>query len=120
MQQPDTLSPGSLALQLLNTLLGSGVLGLPYCFRSAGLALGGTLLFGCCAATVSGAVLLLNSAHITGCRTYSSLAHTVLGPWAAVVAGGCTAALQLGEAARLAVHSPLRSPRPCRLSGGRR
>ena len=90
-------SDSAASLSLLNSILGSGLLGLPFVFRSCGCALGLLLLAVCTLAAVQSTRLLLHCAHATGCRSYSQLATRALGEGGGALASISSAGLQLGS-----------------------
>jgi sodium-coupled neutral amino acid transporter 10 len=64
---------------VVNSVLGSGALGYPYCFKECGLALATLLMLATLAAAELGMRLLLLSGQIAGRRTYGDVARHALG-----------------------------------------
>ncbi|KAK3282031.1 hypothetical protein CYMTET_10207 [Cymbomonas tetramitiformis] len=64
---------------MCNAMLGSGVLGFPYCFKSCGVVLSVGLVFLVAFVTEMSLNFLLYCSELTGKRTYPSLAEASLG-----------------------------------------
>eukprot|EP00198_Chlamydomonas_reinhardtii_P010547 XP_001699884.1 amino acid transporter [Chlamydomonas reinhardtii] len=83
-------------LNLVNCILGAGVLGYPFCFRSCGLVLGTLLMAVSIFASRFSYNLLLYCSQISNKRTYEDLADQAIGRGGRQVVELCTAALNLG------------------------
>lgn len=86
----------SSTLNLLNCILGAGILGYPYCFKSCGVVLGTLLLLVSVAASRFSYSLLLYSSQISNKRTYEELAEQAVGRAGRQIVVLCTAAINLG------------------------
>ncbi|KAM9305684.1 putative sodium-coupled neutral amino acid transporter 11 [Gastrophryne carolinensis] len=64
---------------LLNAILGTGMIGLPYSMKLAGLPLGLLLLFGVAYATDYSMILLIKAGAMSGTSTYQSLVSRTFG-----------------------------------------
>lgn len=62
------LSTSSSVLNLVNCILGAGILGFAYCFKSCGIVLGVLVLVGCMLACRMSYELLLYGHQVRGCR----------------------------------------------------
>jgi amino acid permease len=69
---------------LVNAVVGVGVLAMPFCFREAGLLLGSALLVCIAALTERTLLLLVLSGQIAGAESYSGTALRVFGARAAI------------------------------------
>ncbi|PNH09218.1 putative sodium-coupled neutral amino acid transporter 10 [Tetrabaena socialis] len=83
-------------LNLVNCILGAGVLGYPFCFRSCGLLLGSLLMVVSLVATRFSYDLLLYCSQISNKKTYEELAEQAIGKAGRQIVELCTAALNLG------------------------
>ena len=83
-------------LNLINCLLGAGVLGFPYCFKSCGLVLASCIMLVSLLACRFSYSLLLYCSQLSSKRTYEELAEQALGPIGKKIVEICTAALNLG------------------------
>ena len=85
---PGSHTPGSSALagfaNLLNTVIGGGILSLPFAFCASGLGVGVAyqLVFG--SASWFGSWLLLDALRYQPCKSYEALARAALGRWGAL------------------------------------
>ncbi|KAG8460572.1 hypothetical protein KFE25_011347 [Diacronema lutheri] len=72
---------------LCNTIVGAGILGLPYALARCGLLLGVGLLLGCALGCALSLHLLARSAHTTGVRpaSFYSVANAAIPRWAFVI-----------------------------------
>ena len=70
----------SSTFSLVSTILGGGVLSLPYAFREAGLVWGTFLLFGVAAASDFSAFTLVACSRRAGAHTYEDVAFIAFGP----------------------------------------
>ena len=94
--QDGRTSNSSSILNLINCILGAGILGYPYCFKSCGIVLGTLLLALSVAASRFSYSLLLYSSQISNKRTYEELAEQAVGRVGRQVVELCTAAINLG------------------------
>ncbi|GIL69642.1 hypothetical protein Vretifemale_561, partial [Volvox reticuliferus] len=83
-------------INLVNCILGAGVLGYPFCFRSCGLLLGTLIMLVSILASRFSYNLLLYCSQISNKRTYEELAEQAIGKAGRQVVQLCTAALNLG------------------------
>ncbi|GFR46782.1 hypothetical protein Agub_g8413, partial [Astrephomene gubernaculifera] len=83
-------------LNLVNCILGAGVLGYPFCFRSCGLLLGTMLMLVSIAASRFSYDLLLYCSQISNKKSYEELAEQAIGKIGRQIVELCTAALNLG------------------------
>jgi hypothetical protein len=60
-------------LNMVNCIMGVGVLGYPYCFKSSGLVLATAVMLATMLATRASYQLLLHCAHLSGRRTYEQV-----------------------------------------------
>ncbi|KAK9802660.1 hypothetical protein WJX73_002230, partial [Symbiochloris irregularis] len=81
---------------MVNAVLGAGVLGYPFCFRSCGIGLAALLVLGCWGASYFSMRLLLLSAHLVGARTYEDLVRILLGRTGQQALTVCVVSLNLG------------------------
>jgi sodium-coupled neutral amino acid transporter 10 len=58
---------------MVNCIMGVGVLGYPYCFKSSGTLLATTVMIVTMLATRASYQLLLHCAHLSGRRTYEQV-----------------------------------------------
>lgn len=89
-------TPSQSILNLVNCLLGAGVLGYPYCFKSCGLLLASAVMVVTLVACRVSYRLLLHASHLSGKRTYEGVAESALGKLGRPLVELCTAALNLG------------------------
>ncbi|KAG2489705.1 hypothetical protein HYH03_011812 [Edaphochlamys debaryana] len=83
-------------LNLVNCILGAGVLGYPFCFKSCGLLLGTVLMLVSVLASRFSYDLLLYCSQISNKRTYEEVAEQALGKAGRQIVELCTAALNMG------------------------
>jgi hypothetical protein len=83
-------------VNLINCLLGAGVLGFPYCFKSCGLVLASCIMLVSLLACRFSYSLLLYCSQLSSKRTYEELTEQALGPMGKKTVEICTAALNLG------------------------
>ena len=69
----------SMVINLMNTIVGVGVLSMPYCFRSAGILVAIAMLFGVMLITERTLALLVEASVLAGTRTYSGLVERAFG-----------------------------------------
>ena len=83
-------------LNLANCILGAGVLGYPFCFKSCGFVLGTLMMLVTLAATRISYQLLLYCSQLSGRRTYEGIAEQSMGKRGRLILELFTAALNLG------------------------
>lgn len=83
-------------LNLVNCMLGAGVLGYPYCFKSCGFVLATCIMLVSLFSSRFSYELLLYCCHITNKKTYEDLAEQAVGRIGRQLVELCTAALNLG------------------------
>lgn len=83
-------------VNLLNAVLGTGVLGLPYCFKTCGVLLATVTILVCLAVCNFSLQALLYSSAVTAKYSYEDVAHATLGLNARRVVRISTIALLLG------------------------
>ena len=91
-----TASDNDACFNMVNFILGAGVLGYPFCYKACGLVLTTLLILICLIAAQLSMRLLLVSSHISGKRTYEDLAKTCFGKVGQRVMGTCVFMLNLG------------------------
>ncbi|XP_050420953.1 putative sodium-coupled neutral amino acid transporter 11 [Adelges cooleyi] len=81
MDEGDTLKncPKFASFNYINSIIGSGVIGIPYAFNLAGVGLGVILLVTVALVTDYSLVLMLRSAHLSGSFSYQSLMKSAFG-----------------------------------------
>jgi amino acid permease len=87
---------GQSVVNLINCILGAGVLGYPYCFKSCGVVLATIIMVVSLIACRLSYQLLLHCSHITNLKTYEEMAERALGKFGRQIVELCTAALNLG------------------------
>ena len=88
-----TMHPQSAIFGLVSTIVGGGVLSLPFAFAQTGLVLGTALLLGSAAASEFTIQLVVSCARRTGAESYEALALHAYGPWAQTAVMAVVAAL---------------------------
>ncbi|KAK2076782.1 hypothetical protein QBZ16_005008 [Prototheca wickerhamii] len=84
-------------LTMVNAVLGAGVLGFPYVFKSCGLVLASLLVGGVVASSALSMRLLLLASRRAGVATYEGLAARGLGRAGRLCVDACVLALNLGS-----------------------
>jgi sodium-coupled neutral amino acid transporter 10 len=84
-------------LNLVNCILGAGVLGYPFCFKSTGFALATVVMLISLLACRFSYQLLLYCCQLTTRRTYEEMAEQAVGRLGRRIVDFCTAALNLGS-----------------------
>lgn len=74
-----TASLNHIGLNYINSILGSGIVGIPYALHKAGFGFGLFLLIGLAVVTDYSLSLLVKSAHLAGVTTYQDLVHVAFG-----------------------------------------
>lgn len=88
---------GQAVFQLVNAVLGAGIVGFPFAFRSCGLALAALLLMFTVLAAEFSMRLLLQAAQLGGnIRSYEDLARSCFGRWGKIMVDACVVAMNLG------------------------
>ncbi|XP_026816965.1 putative sodium-coupled neutral amino acid transporter 11 [Rhopalosiphum maidis] len=77
--------PKFASFNYINSIIGSGVIGIPYAFNLAGVGMGVILLALVAIVTDYSLVLMLRSAHISGSFSYQSLMKSAFGRYGFVV-----------------------------------
>jgi len=95
-QQQGRTSTNQSILNLINCILGAGVLGYPFCFRSCGSVLASCIMLVSLAACRFSYHLLLYCSQLTTRNTYEDMAEQALGRIGRKIVEVCTAALNLG------------------------
>ena len=95
-QQEGRTSSNQSILNLVNCLLGAGVLGYPFCFRSCGSVLASCIMLVSLAACRFSYQLLLYCSQLSTRRSYEEMAEQALGPNGRKIIEICTAALNMG------------------------
>lgn len=93
---PPRVSSGQSVLNLVTCILGAGVLGFPYCFKSCGLVLATLIMAVSLLATRFSYQLLLYCCQLSPKRSYEELAEQAVGRVGRVLVQLCTVALNLG------------------------
>ena len=88
-----TLQPQSAIFGLVSTIVGGGVLSLPFAFAQTGIVLGTALLLGSAVASEFTVQLLVSCARRTGAESYEALALHAYGPRAQLAVVAVIAAL---------------------------
>jgi amino acid permease len=88
-----TMHSQSAIFGLVSTIVGGGVLSLPFAFAQTGLVLGTALLLGSAAASEFTIQLVVSCARRTGAESYEALALHSYGPWAQTAVVAVVAAL---------------------------
>lgn len=83
-------------LNMVNCILGAGVLGYPYCFKSCGILLTTLIVVASIVAVRFSYSLLLYCMQISNKRTYEELAEQAVGRVGRQLVELCTAAINLG------------------------
>lgn len=91
-----TTSDNDACFNMVNFILGAGVLGYPFCYKACGLVLTTILIFVCLIASQLSMRLLLVSSHTSGKKTYEDLAKHCFGKAGQRVMGTCVFMLNLG------------------------
>lgn len=81
---------------MVNFILGAGVLGYPFCYKACGLVLTTVLVLVCLVAAQLSMRLLLMSSQLSGKKTYEELARLCFGRTGQRVMGTCVFMLNLG------------------------
>ncbi|KAL2081443.1 hypothetical protein ACEWY4_023296 [Coilia grayii] len=74
-----TSSMTSASFNFINSIIGSGIIGLPYSLNQAGLPLGLLLLMGVAFITDYSIILLIKGGSLSGTSSYQSLVHSTFG-----------------------------------------
>ncbi|XP_012691798.2 putative sodium-coupled neutral amino acid transporter 11 [Clupea harengus] len=74
-----TSSMTSASFNFINSIIGSGIIGLPYALNQAGLPLGLLLLVGVAFITDYSIILLIRGGNISGTSSYQSLVYSTFG-----------------------------------------
>uniref|UniRef100_A0A7M4FKY1 Putative sodium-coupled neutral amino acid transporter 11 n=2 Tax=Crocodylus porosus TaxID=8502 RepID=A0A7M4FKY1_CROPO len=69
----------SAGFNIINSIIGSGIIGLPYSMKQAGFPLGILLLFGVAYITDYSIILLIKAGNLSGMNTYQALVHKTYG-----------------------------------------
>ncbi|KAF0762295.1 putative sodium-coupled neutral amino acid transporter 11 isoform X1, partial [Aphis craccivora] len=77
--------PKFASFNYINSIIGSGVIGIPYAFNLSGVGMGVILLALVAIVTDYSLVLMLRSAHISGSFSYQSLMKSAFGRYGFVV-----------------------------------
>ena len=85
------------AINLVNCILGAGVLGYPYCFKACGLVLGTALMLLSLVACRFSYQLLLYCSQLSSRKTFEELAEQTVGKAGKQLLELCIAALNLGS-----------------------
>lgn len=91
-----TASDNDACFNMVNFILGAGVLGYPFCYKACGLILTTILILICLIAAQLSMRLLLVSSHLSGKKTYEDLAKLCFGKAGQRVMGTCVFMLNLG------------------------
>ncbi|XP_032802043.1 putative sodium-coupled neutral amino acid transporter 11 isoform X1 [Petromyzon marinus] len=75
----------SASLNVLNSIIGAGIIGLPYALKQAGFPLGLLLLVVVAYVTDYSIILLIKSGSLSGTTTYQSLVHSAFGYFGYIV-----------------------------------
>ncbi|XP_078732433.1 putative sodium-coupled neutral amino acid transporter 11 [Lampetra fluviatilis] len=75
----------SASLNVLNSIIGAGIIGLPYALKQAGFPLGLLLLVVVAYVTDYSIILLIKSGSLSGTTTYQSLVHSTFGYFGYIV-----------------------------------
>ena len=89
---------------LVNGILGVGVLGYPFAFRSCGMVAAAALILICLAASQLSMRLMLLSSQISGRRSYEELAGATLGRAGRQTVSSCIFTLNMGVCAPLTLY----------------
>ena len=81
---------------LVNGILGVGVLGYPFAFRSCGMLAAALLIAICMAASQLSMRLMLLSSQLSGRRSYEELASAAFGPAGRQTVSSCIFTLNMG------------------------
>lgn len=74
-----TASLNHIGLNYINSILGSGIVGIPYALHKAGFGFGLFLLIALAVVTDYSLSLLVKSAHLAGVTSYQDLVHVAFG-----------------------------------------
>ncbi|EFN58068.1 hypothetical protein CHLNCDRAFT_142340 [Chlorella variabilis] len=88
---------GEPILNLVTAVLGAGVLGFPFCFKTCGLGLAVVLVLVTLAAAELSMRLLLMSSQLTGKRSYEELARHTYGRAGQAAVDSCIIAMNVGS-----------------------
>ena len=91
-----TATENEACFNMVNFILGAGVLGYPFCYKACGLILTTLLILICLIAAQLSMRLLLISSHLQGKKTYEELARLSFGKLGQRVMGACVFLLNLG------------------------
>ena len=91
-----TATENEACFNMVNFILGAGVLGYPFCYKACGLVLTTLLILICLIAAQLSMRLLLLSSHLQGKKTYEELARLCFGKLGQRVMGTCVFLLNLG------------------------
>lgn len=91
-----TATENEACFNMVNFILGAGVLGYPFCYKACGLVLTTLLVLICLIAAQLSMRLLLMSSQLLGKRTYEELARMSFGKAGQRVMGTCVFMLNLG------------------------
>lgn len=72
-------TPGQSTLNFVNCMMGAGILGFPFCFKTCGLLLATAMLLFCFVMSRASYQLLLASSHATGRRSFEDVAEAAFG-----------------------------------------
>ena len=81
---------------LVNGVLGVGVLGYPYSFKECGVLLGTVIVLSCLAVCLFSVRLLLISSHLSGQKSFEDIAAAALGSPGRLLVKVCIVAVNLG------------------------
>ncbi|GFH10522.1 putative sodium-coupled neutral amino acid transporter 10, partial [Haematococcus lacustris] len=84
-------------LNLVNCIVGAGVLGYPYCFKSSGYMLATVIMLVCLVACRFSYQLMLYCTQLTSRRTFEDMAEQATGQLGKLTITLCVAALNLGS-----------------------
>lgn len=96
MPESSKITTSQSVLNLVNCILGAGVLGYPYCFKSCGLVLATCIMLVTLIACRISYQLLLYCSQLSSKKSYEAIAEQALGKVGRQLVELCTAALNLG------------------------
>ena len=108
-------SVAGVVFNLVNTVIGVGILSIPYCFKRAGLVLGAVVLVSLCILTEQTLMLLVRAGDVYGTSSYAATAGICFGKRVAIAVDVFVLLLNFGTAV---VYLDVRSS--CRLDVYRR
>ena len=84
-------------VNMVNGILGAGLLGMPFAFKSCGVVLGLLLLSLCLYASRLSLYMLAQLGHATGLRSYEELAQLAFGRTGTYAVNVCVVLLNIGN-----------------------